>query len=292
MTTVPASTTPARADAAPAAGAVQDFLVRNDAVMVEKYGTHYYTQPDLGREYPSVTSILNVLPKPQLVNWAVKQACTYMHDWLDDPDTADDLNVPALREVVSQASKAHDRVRDDAASVGSEAHMLIEQSLREPAGWEPDKSDESEPADHARTALRYLRAMDLVPIAAEIPVLSLPYLRKIHDQFYVLAPGYGGTIDMICRVKDTNRIALLDWKTSRSKYDSHKYQAVAYMRALERLVPEAAGRITPIIFYTRGDGGDVILDDPEERHAYMQTFERAAALWDSLHKRESVYAAP
>lgn len=72
-----------------------------------------YTTPD-GQQYPSVTTVLGILDKPALKQWAVDCTITAMHNGIPEVD----------------ARLAWCKVSGDAMDIGSIVHRAIERSIR------------------------------------------------------------------------------------------------------------------------------------------------------------------
>lgn len=145
-----------------------------------------------GNRVPSVTTILGVLNKPALLEWAWKCGI----DGLD-----------------------YKAVRDNAADIGTLAHYLIMCHLK---GEIPDTSEYSkEDIDKAENCLiKYLdweKENKITPILVEQPLISEKY-------------QFGGTIDCLARVNDS--LILVDHKTGKAIYSEMFYQLAAYRQLL------------------------------------------------------------
>jgi len=146
-----------------------------------------------GTLVPGVTTVLGVLHRPGLVEWANKLG-------LQGIDT---------RGYV-----------DELAKIGTLAHGLIEEEL---GGPEVDRSLYSaEEIDRAENSLlkfyEWQKAHEIQPVFIEKPLVS--------ERF-----RYGGTID--CYAVIDGRPEILDIKTSKQVYDSHLYQVAAYWKPVE-----------------------------------------------------------
>jgi hypothetical protein len=74
-----------------------------------------------GREMTGCTTILGVIAKPALIQWAANMAVDYLKGLEHDLLTADDFEA---------ARKAHTRKRDDAAQKGTDTHALVEEYIK------------------------------------------------------------------------------------------------------------------------------------------------------------------
>ena len=142
---------------------------------------------------PSVTTILGVLGKPALIEWAYQ--C-------------------GLR------GEDYKAVRDDAASVGTLAHYLIMCHLK---NIEPDTSEYSaQDIERAENCLikywDWEKGHKIEPILVETPLVSEEY-------------RFGGTIDLFANVDGLP--TLVDFKTGKAIYPEFFYQLAAYERLLD-----------------------------------------------------------
>lgn len=145
-----------------------------------------------GKRVPSVTTILGMIAKPELYRWHNKMG-------LDGIDT--------------------NKYVDIAARAGTCCHAMIEAYM---SGKTFDPSDftkdEQDMADNGMIKFLDWEAHHIIqPIANELVLVSEKN-------------GYGGTIDCYC-VLDGKK-TLLDFKTSKTIYDSHLYQLSAYKELL------------------------------------------------------------
>jgi len=145
-----------------------------------------------GTKAPSVTTVLGILNKPALLDWAWRLGC----EGVD-----------------------YKAVRDNAADIGTLAHYLILCDLKK---QKPDTSEYS-PADVDKAEnclIKYygwLKEHPIEPVLVEEPLVS--------ERF-----GFGGTID--CLAKLNGDLILIDHKTGKSIYDEMFYQLAAYKALL------------------------------------------------------------
>jgi len=162
--------------------------------MADKTKIHTVYKTKSGERVPSVTTVLGILNKPALLEWAWKCGC----EGLD-----------------------YKAVRDNAADIGTLAHYLI---LCDIQNETPDTSEYSA-ADisKAETCLlkywEWKKVNPITPMFAERPLVSEQY-------------RYGGTIDCFARRDDTGEFVLIDFKTSKAIYPEYFYQLAAYENLL------------------------------------------------------------
>ena len=178
---------------------------------------------------PSVTTILSVISKPALVNWAAKTERTLVMD------AAADLYLDLLQckpmgrptylstlDGRVGATKAHQRELAKAAEIGTQAHALVEWNLRRQLGQvvgpEPRITDEAQWAFMAWQD--WAASVQLEPVFVEQTVWS-----TVHR--------YAGTLDLLARVN--GKLTVLDWKTGKAIYAEAKLQNVAYRQAVAEM---------------------------------------------------------
>ncbi len=167
----------------------------------------YYTID--GRKFPSVTTILDVLNKPQLVNWAARLTRDYIKNQLFTFRRADSFEQLDVDDLLAKSAVEHDRIKKAAADHGTDIHRRIACSID--GKYQYIGHDE----DSVVAAFRaWQDSAQFVPIASEKLVYSLEH-------------GYAGTTDLIGTVRN-GALALLDVKTGRGVYPQYKLQLAAY----------------------------------------------------------------
>lgn len=141
-----------------------------------------------GTRVPSVTTVLGILGKNALIEWAYQ--C-------------------GLR------GEDYKAVRDNAADIGTLAHYLIMCHIK---GIAPDVSEYSQQdITKAETCtIKYLdweKEHPITPLMVEEPLVS--------DQY-----GFGGTLDCVALLNQ--EVTLIDFKTSKGIYPDMFYQLAAY----------------------------------------------------------------
>lgn len=160
-----------------------------------------------GREYPSVTTILNVIAKPALVPWAAKVTAEFAVENLDevarrkeaDPDDA-----------VSYLKGAQWKAKNKAGLKGTEIHALAEAySTGAPL---PPVSPGAVP--YVTSLTDFLKDHRPEPLLTEKTVFNVE-------------KRYAGTFDGIADFPEFGR-CIFDWKTSRGVYGETALQLNAY----------------------------------------------------------------
>jgi hypothetical protein len=169
----------------------------------------------------SVTSILNVLNKEALIQWAVDQSIDYLRDALQPAEEGVIHITPgALEQVLQSARGAHYRTKTEAAALGTQAHEAIEDFLR--SGME---------SDMVGADARVCNCYDLFRAWWDQAGLSVIQTELM---VYHAELGYAGQLDFLAADRDGNPV-LVDWKTSKSIYWNHHLQVVAYAKALHAM---------------------------------------------------------
>lgn len=234
-------------------------------------------------QLPSVTTILGVVARPALINWAAKEERSAVVDaacklWEDVP-TAPKMAVGAYRSTLEgrlTKEKAHRKLTAKAADIGSQAHALIEWTLRGELLQERD----AEPAatDKARWAFMawedWRKASALAPLHIEQTVWSDKH-------------GYAGTTDIIGEVThpDAGRIHVVgDWKSSKGIWPEMFLQAAAYTRAVEEMGHQSpSGEFWGMIVRLPKNETDPAFEvkwiPPHEIKAHFKAFLAALELW-------------
>ena len=181
-----------------------------------------YTWPATGETFPSVTTILNSLPKHALKNWAAKMVATFAVDnqalisMMDRDEAIDWLKREPLRST------------QRAANLGSAIHHAID-------------NDTIEPDEHAAAYLQQWRHFnDAHQPTYEASELTV-YNRNV---------GYAGTLDAIITSPRTGCRYVLDWKTGKGVYPESALQLAAYAHA--QWADHGDGLETPLPPISRG----------------------------------------
>jgi len=242
-----------------------------------------------GKKFPSVTTILQVVAKPALINWAAKTerelvmrvACDL---WEDAPVGPKKMNRLAYETTLQSrlgTAKAHVREMQKAADLGSQVHALIEWNMRkellQKVGPEPRVPNEGLWAFMAYEDWR--KAANLSPVLVEQVVYSERY-------------GYAGTADWAGEI-DTpdwkrgddgaSRTHVVgDWKTGKGIYAEALLQNAAYVHAMVEMGHATVGTAGLIVRLPKVDtdpGFEVRYIAPEDQKRLFKTFLAVLELW-------------
>ncbi len=221
-----------------------------------------------GKQWPSVTTVLNVIAKPALGPWYAREERRYfeaaMLEVLAKPGARDPEYVLTAVAAAVSGVKAADRAKQQAATIGTAVHAGIEWHLRvrlgEDAGPEPTLPDEALWA--VESWKDWARSVALEPLAIERTV-------------YCEACGYAGTLDLYARVGGV--LSVLDWKSGKAIYPEAFLQNIAYRHAATRLgLPSEQGLIVRLPKLVEDPAWEVMLVPPT---LTLEDFLAALRLW-------------
>lgn len=214
-----------------------------------------YTHPATGEQYPSVTTILNVVGKGDaLKHWAASEVAKYAvknkASWLtlDDQAAVDLLKREPLRSL------------DRAASRGTDVHAIAEAYAR--TGTLPVWADEI--GGYVEALRLFFAEYQPTPVLIEATVFN-PVVQ------------YAGSFDMVCKLPQFgDDLVILDYKTSKAIYPEVAAQLSAYAFAQQYI--DESGTVQPMPEIKRGvavrfaiDGTyEVIECDIEKGWQYFQ----------------------
>jgi hypothetical protein len=194
---------------------------------VDMLRAHQIYKNAAGKRVPGVTTILGILDKPGLLKWAFR---------------------------MGQEGKDIEKVRDEAAAVGTVAHARVEAYLR---GLEFDASG---------ITLERMRQSGFA-FDAFVEWWTREGYETAGSEMQLVSERWqvGGTLDILARKNDA--LTLVDIKTSNGLYREHRLQVAAYAAMYEethlaecieqimlvRIPKEEAGVIEPVEVLNRAD---------------------------------------
>jgi len=151
--------------------------------------THDYPLND-GSFAPGVSTISNLLDKPQLLYWVAKLT-REGKDWVEERDSAGRVGILAHALCMSYWTKEVVSIKGYSFDEIGQAYFCYDKFLDWP------------------------ELLDIYPIAIEEPVIN-EELRC------------GGTADIFCKIKSTGKLRRIDIKTGGGLYDTHWIQLAGY----------------------------------------------------------------
>jgi hypothetical protein len=177
-----------------------------------------------GKKVTGVTTILGVIAKPALIQWAANKAVDYVNKaYFENKDTF----VDRLSDILDNAKKAHITVRDDAAKKGTNVHSIVEEWINQCIDHYDGKAIapmEEHPNKQFVKFYTWAVENQVVFLASEVPVYS-----KKHY--------YAGTYDFMFKMDGKKYMG--DLKTSNGIYGREYFaQCAAYRLAHEEMTGE------------------------------------------------------
>lgn len=207
---------------------------------LQRGGSRFYINPeDAGIKVPGVTSIVGMTPKDFLTFWAAKEAAeAAVSNW----DLVSQLIQRDPAGATDYLKNAHRRKTKAASDLGSAAHDLFERQAR-----------------GEKINLRHVHA-DVKPHVqhfAEFLDVVQPEFLHLEETVWSDEHQYAGSFDAIAKVD--GETVVIDWKTSKSVYDSVALQLSAY-RYADRIIKAADGESVDV---PKLAGGAVLHVRPE-----------------------------
>lgn len=221
---------------------------------------HSYTID--GKIVPSVTKILNVINKPNLLYWAVNSAIRNLQSNISPKTKYTEEN---LGVILNNARNTPNKIKNTSAKLGTKVHKALELII--------DSNKKQEEITDERVKDIIMKFMewwqtekpDLVFVESERPVYS-PSLN------------YCGTFDFIA--KEGEDIIIGDFKTSNNVYPEHYLQTAAYQKAFEE---ETKTKVTKrMIIRIDKEGKGVECHETDEFKEDFKAFEGALTLYNRL----------
>ena len=199
-----------------------------------KSTSRFYSVDDV--PYGRVTSILNVIGKPALVPWAIRETTNKMRAVMES-SMGTTIDTVWVEEALQAAKDYPDEARDAAADKGKDIHAAIDDFVTNGQWPSDDQITKCVLAYHEWSSTHPME-----PIATEFTVWS-------PTEFYA------GTIDEVC-ILPNGHYAVIDFKTG-GAYPEAALQVAAYANALEELtaVPVDSAWILRIPRDQPKDGG-------------------------------------
>jgi len=187
-----------------------------------RYLKHVYTIDD--KPVTGVTTVLSVIAKPALIQWAADMACDHIRD---NFPTFDEFfkDSSLLGKLLEAARTAHAKKRDKAADQGTDTHAHIETivkvAIEKFNGFLPEKSVSNHPG--VQSFINWAMANNIKFIESE---------KRMYSREWWIA----GTTDLVFE-KDGQRF-VGDVKTMKKIWDRTPFlQCAAYMKMLKETDP-------------------------------------------------------
>jgi hypothetical protein len=194
-------------------------------------------------ECPSVTTILNNINKPALVNWAALEVAKYAYK---ERSTWHNLEEGAAVDLLKRAPYRDSRKKMD---IGSAVHIAVDAFIKrgtQAATVEPPETGDLDLLPYIAGAVRFLDDHVTRVIASEVTFVNLAY-------------RYAGTCDLVAKTKE-GPLAVIDWKTGKRLYPEVALQLAAYANNEFSVNPDGSRQKLPpidtaIAVHLDGEGG-------------------------------------
>jgi hypothetical protein len=223
---------------------------------------HAYYWVEKGYFVPGVTSILKILDKPALLNWAAGLAANYVAQNLPNEPTKEQT-----KAICEKAKTEWREVRDAAGDVGTQIHKFAENLFR---GIPQALPDDPLVQNGIKALQEWIAANDVQPIEVE---------RVVFSQACFVA----GTKDLLAAVN--GKLSQVDLKSGSGIYPEHMFQTGIYKRCWEEENREQIQQnIIVNLNKKTGKLKTLVIDNQDEMNFHADTFLRAKALNDNLKK--------
>lgn len=243
----------------------------------EASGGHRYFHNPSGYYQRSVTTKLGgVLSKPHLIKWGIRIAV----EWLQVQDRWQRLNIKSsYDEMMAGAVLAHTDVRDDAGSVGGQAHSAIERWINQGIadGEMPEditkfavENADTRAIAAMRSVQKLFKDKNIIPICSEILVGDIRYSA--------------GQLDFLCFWEGV--LTLVDWKSSNNVSQDYILQAVAYKKFLESMTGLKIKKVK--IAHISKDSDKYTIYKVGDFEKAWKAFKAVCFVYDWKHDKKSV----
>jgi hypothetical protein len=233
------------------------------------YARFYDLDEDV--QYPSVTTILDVINKPALGPWYAKVERQAILAAVGDAltgkkaKTLTRAKLLAFIEELAKEKKAADKLKDKAADIGNKAHAMVEWTLRKQLGLKVDQRPEmnKESTRCFQSWQKWFKGTGLAPLHAEKMV-------------FCHGCGIAGTADLIAVKK--GQVYVLDWKTGKAIYEESFLQNIAYQHCWRSMQNNSKPVSGGAVVRLPKEGGDVEVQMTPKSVKY-ESFQAAHKLW-------------
>lgn len=162
-----------------------------------------------GEKLPSVTTILSLLDKPALVQWAANTSAEYIAERVQ---ALPELTTDAILSICESAKKEFRKVSRKAMDIGTTVHTAVEQYIK--TGATP-----LSPSDEVLSAF-----------IAFLEWEKANNVKYLQTELTIYGDGYAGTLDLLCNLG--GKTYVVDFKTSTGIWPEMSLQLAAYRHAV------------------------------------------------------------
>jgi len=222
-----------------------------------------------GRDFPSVTTIVGLMDKSQgLMPWVERITLDAV---LRNVSMIEEFTPSGFVDAIESARGERERVLEETAAIGSEFHALVERSLLKP-GYVPD-NHEGQVFDMLTSWQEWADDVDLEPVLIE---------KAIYGD------NYAGTLDTLAHItiKGKRKLYAIDWKTSASVQQAHKYQIAAYRHCLESCYGYNVDGCAVVSVQRKAPYKVKMVDVSRSYENNVEVFKRLVDLWWQCHPKK------
>lgn len=180
---------------------------------------HLYTLD--GKPITGVTTILGVIAKPALINWAANMAVDYIQNSYPYAlNNKGKINEEVFENQLKEARKAHTQRKGEAANIGTLVHKWIEKWIA--------NHDMPLPEDEAQKKM----CQNFIDWTKEKQVEFLASEQQVYSESF----WFCGTFDFLAKIN--GRTYLGDIKTSSGIYDEMFAQCSGYQICYNEMYPD------------------------------------------------------
>lgn len=173
-----------------------------------------------GKPLFGVTTVLGVIAKPMLIQWSANMAVKHIED--NFPTAEQVMNGFKFSDLFKEAKTAHNKKKTDAGSIGTDAHSVIENYIKNDVVYTGDNEQIYKMFGHF---YKWAKKNNVQFIASEQNVWS--------EVLWI-----GGIVDFICTINGKRYLG--DIKTGSGIYPEHFLQMAAYDLCLQEMGNEPA----------------------------------------------------
>jgi len=179
---------------------------------------HFYQIGQDEKLYPGVTTVLSVINKPALVQWASNMACQNIREYLMDNALDKPLTKDQVEKACLEGKNIYKKKASEAADVGTRVHQAIDSIIK---GEKKDIPEDIQPGVDGFLSWKASNSLKI-----ELGD------TKLGSKLF----GYGGSLDFVGF--EGNDAVIFDIKTTKKRkdrdhgaYDEYGLQLAAYCQA-------------------------------------------------------------
>lgn len=178
-----------------------------------------------GKAMTGVTTILGVIAKPMLIQWAANEAVKYIRENANIVDVEAGFDLEVWEDLLKAASVAHRKKKEAAGDKGKDVHAQIEVLIKSSldTGTPISGTSDNEQVQH------------FIDWAVSNKVKFLVSEEKVFSRKLWVA----GTIDFVCEID--GEVWIGDIKTSSAIYPEHFFQTAGYQKLMEDMADGDGG---------------------------------------------------